>query len=96
MRKPKKPAATVPAIIATGKGRPSFHSKDGAHISTYCQEACMADGELSCITVNHIQAGSQNNINANQHNVQFPERPDDFCIENFKKGIDKHAGAKSE
>ena len=54
---------------------------DGAHIGTNGEEARVADGELARVAVDHVQARGQDDVDADQDQVQFPEGPDDFCLQ---------------
>jgi hypothetical protein len=39
----------------------------------------MTDGKLTSIAINQIQADRQNDINANQNQIQLPEGTDNVC-----------------
>ncbi len=50
---------------------------DGAHIGPNGKETGMAHGKLTCVSVDHVEARRQDDIDADQHQIKFPERPDD-------------------
>ena len=66
---------------------------NGAHVGADGEKARVADGKLARIAVDHVQARRQDNVDADKDQVQFPERSDDFCLQQSEKNGEEDSGS---